>query len=437
MSETWLDKIKKAIDAINDVAINLEDREKLRLSVNRTEDEIVEIEKKQDKKRNHKDRYYLSKYYLATLQIGDATNKIISLLTKKNWNSDFTSNLLNKLDFNYGKNNNKDVWLFNCLYVFIKTLDYYISSGENEEDNNNIQNDAIKLCDELFESSKKYHKIESILIKTKYLSLMGEETSKIIDLYKHAINYGDDLVKSECYYYISQQYKKDNKISKTITNLKKSFKFGRQESALEIAVTYEEDKKLNKSSYYYRKGKNLYKYHLLLARHYNQLFNEDIYSDISSDSFIKSEKHYLEALERADSYDNNIIEVKYLLAELYYSTDDNEYLIKASILYTDLSNDYNHPDSMFTLGLMYKEGEGIDRNNDKAVYWLKRSMNHGISDAKYHLIDIYKRNAQIYKNTFIDTRDSDMKLKAILEYHSASQLTRLSFSNEIKELLET
>ena len=49
-----------------------------------------------------------------------------------------------------------------------------------------------------------------------------------------------------------------------------------------------------------------------------------------------------------------------------------------------------HVDSQFNVGLMYEQGIGVDKNEEKAVYWYGKSAAQGNSAAQYNLGVLYE-----------------------------------------------
>jgi TPR repeat protein len=61
---------------------------------------------------------------------------------------------------------------------------------------------------------------------------------------------------------------------------------------------------------------------------------------------------------------------------------------KAYDIFYDLALCKKNDEAMFYLGIMYYDGNGIDKDESKAKEWWKKSANRGNLDAKFRLESI-------------------------------------------------
>lgn len=50
------------------------------------------------------------------------------------------------------------------------------------------------------------------------------------------------------------------------------------------------------------------------------------------------------------------------------------------------------------IGFFYTEGYGVEKDLEKAVYWTRRSAQHGDHDAQYNLGEFYENGTGVKKN---------------------------------------
>jgi len=459
----WIEIITNSLDKISQIEITLKEREQLRLSANISEKEIKQIINKN--KPSLKDKYYSSKYFYISLNIEEALIKIISTINvNKSQQSKYKSEKLKKHMIpncpNDDNGKNGKIWFYSYISIIVTALDSYlenirsnISNNESYYDNKkkkdsstvspydelyDLREDIINICKELTKSQRRFHKVQSCMMIAKYEDYLEKNKNKwrssICYLYK-AIKNGDDVIKSDCSYQISQYYKQNGDISKTVIWLRKCTKYKNIKACIELAHLYKSQKEFYKAAKFYKEGNDLFNHHLQLAKIYDNKYTSNLFSDTNSSEFQSAEENYHHAINNT-IYTNNIIEAKYSLAELYNSTDESKFKDKAFALYSELAKEYQYPDAMYDLGLSYKNGDGIEENPQKAIKWLTKSMNKGIAEAKDMLIEVYGEIANSYKVTYESTKDPYMKLKAIVSYHQASNIISDSYKDELTSLLK-
>jgi TPR repeat protein len=77
----------------------------------------------------------------------------------------------------------------------------------------------------------------------------------------------------------------------------------------------------------------------------------------------------------------------------FYYENNSEY--KKSLSYFKAAAKQNNPSALLALAFMYKDGKGVDIDNDKYLYLLKKSAENNLDDAQYLLGKIYLEKGQI------------------------------------------
>jgi TPR repeat protein len=76
-----------------------------------------------------------------------------------------------------------------------------------------------------------------------------------------------------------------------------------------------------------------------------------------------------------------------MLDEAIELFENGEYQ-KAYDIFYDLALDNTDDEAMYFLGIIYYDGLGMDKDEDKASKWWKKSANRGNLDAKFRLESI-------------------------------------------------
>lgn len=69
---------------------------------------------------------------------------------------------------------------------------------------------------------------------------------------------------------------------------------------------------------------------------------------------------------------------------------------KAYALFYPLAAFSRNAEAQFYLGIMYHDGEGVEKNRDEALKWWKRAMKNGHQEAAYRFSELQTST----KNTF-------------------------------------
>ena len=88
------------------------------------------------------------------------------------------------------------------------------------------------------------------------------------------------------------------------------------------------------------------------------------------------------------------------MAKIGYLYDQRQDYERAFTFYT-IAAEQGDPVSQYNLGIMYKDGRGVDKNKEKAIFWLEKASNQGLSEAQY-LTGLYYLFLQKDTKLYID-----------------------------------
>ena len=83
-------------------------------------------------------------------------------------------------------------------------------------------------------------------------------------------------------------------------------------------------------------------------------------------------------------------------------------------------------EAQYNLAIMYDEGDGIEQDKQKAVYWYTKAAKQGLSEAQYNLVLLYDKGDGIEQNRSLakkyyqqacdgDSQEACSKLKQLTE----------------------
>ena len=88
------------------------------------------------------------------------------------------------------------------------------------------------------------------------------------------------------------------------------------------------------------------------------------------------------------------------MAKIGYLYDQRQDYERAFTFYT-IAAEQGNPISQYNLGIMYKDGRGIDKNKEKAIFWLEKAAKKGVIEAQY-LTGLYylflQKDIELYIN---------------------------------------
>ena len=88
------------------------------------------------------------------------------------------------------------------------------------------------------------------------------------------------------------------------------------------------------------------------------------------------------------------------MAKIGYLYDQRQDYERAFTFYT-IAAEQGNPISQYNLGIMYKDGRGVDKNKEKAIFWLEKAAKKGVIEAQY-LTGLYylflQKDLELYIN---------------------------------------
>ena len=88
------------------------------------------------------------------------------------------------------------------------------------------------------------------------------------------------------------------------------------------------------------------------------------------------------------------------MAKIGYLYDQRQDYERAFTFYTKAA-EQGDPISQYNLGVMYKDGKGVNKDRAKAIFWLEKASNEGLVEAQY-LTGLYYLFLQKDTKLYID-----------------------------------
>ncbi|KAK8845191.1 hypothetical protein M9Y10_021373 [Tritrichomonas musculus] len=106
---------------------------------------------------------------------------------------------------------------------------------------------------------------------------------------------------------------------------------------------------------------------------------------------VESDQNNSETLEEENSiqFDLNDPENQFELGLIYHNGEGVERDIVKAILFYSLAADQNHIEAQFNLGAIFHKGEGVERDFDEAIHYYTLAANQNYPQAQYYLGLIY------------------------------------------------
>src|SRR6266498_4077338 len=86
-------------------------------------------------------------------------------------------------------------------------------------------------------------------------------------------------------------------------------------------------------------------------------------------------------------------EVRFQIDKLIESHDQYKYFNEIK-----KTAENGNENAQYNLALSYHNGEGTERNLEKAIYWYQKAAENGNTDAQYNLATIYYNGEEAEKN---------------------------------------
>ncbi len=101
-------------------------------------------------------------------------------------------------------------------------------------------------------------------------------------------------------------------------------------------------------------------------------------------------KNYAEALTL---FENTVkqgnVSASFYLGVMYYEGDGVEKNDTQATHWWTKAAEQDHTQAQFNLGLMYYEGKGVEKNDTQAMHWWTKAAEQGHTQAQYNLAAMY------------------------------------------------
>lgn len=92
------------------------------------------------------------------------------------------------------------------------------------------------------------------------------------------------------------------------------------------------------------------------------------------------------------------IEVSYYMSEANLALESKDY--QKSIYFLEKASKFGYPEAQMNLGLLYKNGLGVLKDDNQAIYWLKLSADKHFPRGCYELALMYKEKEELMEANF-------------------------------------
>lgn len=214
-----------------------------------------------------------------------------------------------------------------------------------------------------------------------------ENYSAAIEWYKKALdNYEDDDYE-EAMLGLGRSYRSMSNYSEALKWLQKAANIGNAEAMNMLGLMYDN-------------GEGVTKNETTALNWYQRAANAKMPIAMYNMAFVyERQQNYFSAIEwykKALQYINDDEDFNFRLAYCYRQIKDYINAFK----YMETAANLGQVDAMNMLGLMYSNGEGVEKNSELAIYWYEQAANEGLAVAMYNLGYEYRYILKDYQQAF-------------------------------------
>ncbi len=103
------------------------------------------------------------------------------------------------------------------------------------------------------------------------------------------------------------------------------------------------------------------------------------------------------------------------LARLYYNGEGTEKNLEKAFYWYQKAAEKQDKIAQFNLALLYYNSEGTEKNLEKAFYWYQKAAENGYIKAQNNLATLYENGKEIGKRPFIGIKKLQ---KMVLKWHN-------------------